>query len=681
MLVNKETAKQAAQRLTQAVWKRGFRFEALHEYTDASGQSLFWRIRLKHPETGEKWVRPMCKLANGYQLQEPKFAGAKPLYNLPSLLASTQEPVIVCEGEQCADTLVGLGLLATTSGSADSASKTDWRLLSNRQVIIWPDNDEAGQHYAAAVAEILVKLDCMIKVIEVDKLAVPKKGDVVDWLKANPRATSRDIMALPMKEISETANQDIEEKNKKGQASELVDFVLSHAELFHDQNSEAYAQDLVTKETRQLNGRCFKDWLVSKYYQVAAKSVREQALREALGTLSGIARFDGECRPVYVRFAQCKNSYYLDLGQPGNSKVVEIKAGGWKMIDEPPVNFLRPNSMQPLPAPVSNKDLSLLWESTNIPENAKLLVITWLADCLRLDSPFPVLELIGEQGSAKSTTQHMLRQLIDPNSCNLRSTPKSIEDIFINANINGIVSYENVSQLSFDMQDRLCVIATGGGYAKRKLYTDADESVISVKRPIILNGISASVTSQDLVDRTLSIELPRVTQRIEHQQLHHKFANGHAQLLGAFLTIVSEALEILPSVELPPDNQPRLIEFAKLGMAVAKAMGESSEAFLNQFIEGRQEAIARTIDASPVATAVIEWFDHSGKITTKLPIKALHEQIAQFKSGNSDAWPKTPKAFADALRRAAPALRQVGIDCSSLGKKGSYVYWEVKALQ
>ena len=37
-----------------------------------------------------------------------------------------------------------LGLLATTSGAADSAAKADWRPLAGRDVIIWPDNDEAG---------------------------------------------------------------------------------------------------------------------------------------------------------------------------------------------------------------------------------------------------------------------------------------------------------------------------------------------------------------------------------------------------------------------------------------------------------------------------------------------------------------------------------------------------------
>ena len=115
-------------------------------------------------------------------------------------------------------------------------------------------------------------------------------------------------------------------------------------------------------------------------------------------------------------------------------------------------------------------------------------------------------------------------------------------------------------------------------------------------------------------------------------------------------------------------------------MAIAEAIGFSGKEFINQFTESRQESIARTIDASPVATAFIDWWEKKQlKVLIELPVKTLFNEVAWYRnSNNMDSWPKSPKGFADALRRVAPALRQyANIDCQCLGKKGSNVHWRI----
>lgn len=191
-----ETPKQAARRLAAGAIRDGFQPQALHEYCDPDGNPLFWRIRLKHPDSGEKWIRPMKLNGQGYILGEPEFPNGKPLYRLDDLAISPAEDVYVAEGETCANALMKLGLLATTSGAADSAGKADWTMLSGRIVTIWPDNDEAGRHYAEAVAEILLGLGCTVRMIDVAALNLPPKGDVVDWLAAHAEARGGDITAL-----------------------------------------------------------------------------------------------------------------------------------------------------------------------------------------------------------------------------------------------------------------------------------------------------------------------------------------------------------------------------------------------------------------------------------------------------------------------------------------------------
>ena len=209
-----ETPKEAAKRLAGPMLDKGFKPVALHAYTDPDGNPIFWRMRCKHPETGEKWIRPMKMNGQGYELAEPKFTGGKPLYGLHHIASNPAATVWIVEGEQKADALNGLGLVATTSGAATSAASADWKPLRGRTVRIWPDNDDAGKGYAGEVASILLGMGCAVSCVDVGKLALGIGDDAMEWLAAHPGATGGDIEALPMLEPS------LAEKNGNAQAGD-----------------------------------------------------------------------------------------------------------------------------------------------------------------------------------------------------------------------------------------------------------------------------------------------------------------------------------------------------------------------------------------------------------------------------------------------------------------------------
>ncbi|MDA3875769.1 MAG: hypothetical protein PF483_01630, partial [Halothiobacillus sp.] len=426
--------------------------------------------------------------------------------------------------------------------------------------------------------------------------------------------------------------------------------------------------------TMRLDSRGFRDWLSAEFYEQEQKAPRSQSLSEAIQTLGGIARHKGELHPVFLRVGQLGPDYFIDVGDPANSRAIRISAGSWELVDKPPIRFIRTDAMQPLPLPKKSGKIEPLWTVCNVPKDKRVLVLAWLIECWRPDSPFPILELFGEQGSAKSTTQTALRRVIDANACDLRSPPSKVDDLFIGAGVSWLTSYENVSHLSAQLQDGLCILATGGGFARRKLYSDSDEAVINVKRPIVLNGISVCVTAQDLVDRAISIELPTITERQESTVLWEAFDQQAGSVLGGLLDLAAEALRRLPSVTIPADERPRLIEFARLGIAVGQVTGSD---FMDAFKASRSDSIARTIDASPVAAALVDWFDARDKRSISETAKNLFLSIERFKPQGAEAWPRSPKGFSDAIRRAAPALRQIGIECRNEGKIGGLVKWKV----
>ena len=460
-------------------------------------------------------------------------------------------------------------------------------------------------------------------------------------------------------------------------ADKLIALDRSQCTFLHDAQREPYAV-FKAAGARQVHGVLssgFSDFLSHAYYTQYDRAPTESSLKVALATLRGQAQFEGEACEVFTRIAKTDTGYWVDLCNDA-WQCIQITATGWTVVagDGAPL-FTRSSSMRPLPVPEFGGTLDTLWPLLNIPEADRLMVLTWLLECLRSDTPHVVLELVGEQGSAKSSTQRALRRLIDPNQADLRAAPKSVEDLFVAARNSHMVSLENLSHLHPQVQDALCMLATGGGYSTRTLYTNLEETIIEMRKPIVLNGIAVIVTAQDLLDRCLHIDLPTIHSRELAGDMGARFEAAQPALLGALLDLYVKVIAMLPTVSIAPEHRPRMADFAALGEAVFRVYGKPAGAFLARYSDMRKDGVLRTLDASPVGAAVTAYLaEVAGGFLGSL--SELLERLNRFRP-LGEAWPRTPKGLGDALRRLAPALRLIGIECKSLPKIAGKIQWQI----
>ena len=149
--------------------------------------------------------------------------------------------------------------------------------------------------------------------------------------------------------------------------------------------------------------------------------------------------------------------------------------------------------MLPLPMPERGGSIETLASFLNLPaRDDQVLVVSWLLGALQHAGPFPLLAVAGEQGSAKTVLSKILRALIDPNVAPVRALPREERDLMIAANNGHVLAFDNLSILPGWLSDALCRLASGGSFALRQLYTDADEVLFQAARPTILNGIEES---------------------------------------------------------------------------------------------------------------------------------------------------------------------------------------------
>ncbi|MET4687397.1 AAA family ATPase [Sinorhizobium fredii] len=173
----------------------GYRHAATYDYTSADGEILFEVLRYEHATETKTFLQRRSDGRGGY------FAGrGDPVfYRIHEIVANSEDPVFVTEGEKDADRLASFGYLATTT--PNGSWPEDLSALRGRKVFVLADNDAPGDKKASAA---ISKLQGVATVFRIDLPDLAEKGDVSDWLDAGH--TAEELEAICLRATPEPAN-------------------------------------------------------------------------------------------------------------------------------------------------------------------------------------------------------------------------------------------------------------------------------------------------------------------------------------------------------------------------------------------------------------------------------------------------------------------------------------------
>lgn len=481
-----------------------------------------------------------------------------------------------------------------------------------------------------------------------------------------------DLSRVLEAQAAECAGGDSDDAPEKATQAQALIELMEDTELFHDSDNNAYATLIVSaggehRETHSINNRSFRMWLQREFYRIHGKPPGAQALQDAIGVLSSKACFDGPELPVAIRVAEQDGAIWLDLGNE-RWQAVKVTADGWQVVDTPQVRFIRRPGMRPLPVPVAGGCIELLRPLINAADKATwCLIVSWLFGALRPTGPYPILAVNGEQGSAKTTLCKMLRGLIDPNESDLRAAPRDDRDLMIAATNSWMVGYDNLSYIRPDLSDAVCRLATGGGFATRALYSNDEEKLFNACRPIMFNGIEELATRPDLLERAIVLNLPSIPEgdRKSESWLWAQYEQVRPLVLGALLTAVSEAMRNLSNTQL--SSHPRMADFAEWVVAAEPALPWQTGSFLAIYAGNRDSANELALEASAIGPVVLALMhDQAAWQGQAKDLLALLEtdRYTDHRTRQRQDWPRNPKALSNALRRIAPTIRRLGVQCT-----------------
>jgi putative DNA primase/helicase len=400
-------------------------------YLDANNALLGYVVRFE--SAGSKQFRPltMCRLAGRTkpEWRWESWPPKPPLYGLKRLAERPFAPVVVCEGEKCADAAMRLlaGFVAVTSPhGSKSAGKADWSPLRGRAVTVWPDADAAGTEYARQVAKLVTAAGALPVAIVAPPADVKAGWDAADALADGwtpERASEFVAAAVRTEQIrsgavehAETSEPDVTSGHRRTPQRDVLIGLTELVELWHDSNRVASASFPINDhlENWPVRSRDFRMWLSSRFFQETGGAIGGQALEDGLRILEARAVNEGPLYECFTCTGSAGGMMYLDLGD-ATWRAVEITTRGWTVTDKAPIKFLRAPSMRALPEPEGGGLIEELRRFVNVKSDDDYkLAVAFLVAGLRPYGPFPILVLSGEAGAGKSVFSRMRARSLIP---------------------------------------------------------------------------------------------------------------------------------------------------------------------------------------------------------------------------------------------------------------------------
>ena len=208
------------------------------------------------------------------------------------------------------------------------------------------------------------------------------------------------------------------------------------------------------------------------------------------------------------------------------------------------------------------------------------------------------------------------------------------------------------------LSDALFAVSTGGGFKSRTLYTDGEQTIFDVARPIILNGIPQCVESSDLLSRALIAEQPMIADedRREEAELDAQYEAVKGRVFGGILDCLSNGLKNYPTTHLA--KLPRMADSVKW---VSACYGDDT--FLKAYQDNEEEATRCGLDSSPTARAIIKMFGDKlahWEGTAHELLEQLNDRTPYEQRDRKD-YPTDAKKMGMRLTRDLPLLVKAGL--------------------
>lgn len=421
----------------------------------------------------------------------------------------------------------------------------------------------------------------------------------------------------------------------------------------------AYAFGLYSSQT---------DFLIREEAIERGVMLRKAEVADIKYYLEGCTAKAGMVKDIWYRVALIPDGVEVDLGDDKHTRI-RITAGKVEVVSAGSVTlFYRTVATMPMAMPAEVGNISLLKNHVHMHAVPYRLLLAWISYTMATPklavSKFPILLLIGGEGSGKSALATLLIRLIDPSRLGVQKLHSKPKDFAVAAQNSHVVALDNLRAISPDASDTLCMASTGGSVSSRQLYTDGDQSILNLHVAVILNGIHSLVNQPDLAQRMVPLYLQTIPedQRRSDVEMAEALATDLPFIQQGLFELIAKILEQLPSAKVLSPT--RMIDFSRWLAAMELVDGAPVGAYQDVYCEALMQGQLDSLQDSVLAAAILDFArDHMVSEWAGTPAELLIELNVHATAGTqrSRDWPANAIALSKRLLPLQTGLLTQGV--------------------
>ena len=419
------------------------------------------------------------------------------------------------------------------------------------------------------------------------------------------------------------------------------------------------------------NGR-FNGWLADKYWILYGEGVSKGTIANVLNQYINRCLEKGK---IYLHNRVCSNNGNINIDMSDSGwNVIEISGNGWMVKTNLIPMFVRYSHHLPMivtkidtsfnPSGNFNKISKYLHASNS---NDAYMMKCYILSCLIPDIQHPIMSLYGEKGSAKSFIHTIIKLTIDPSSMETFDVPKDKVEIIQLLQHHWFAPLDNLSGIDINVSNLLCRAVTGSSFSKRTLFSDDDDTIYSYKRCVGLNGVNIVPWATDLLDRCINfnIEKFKFEEQKPEEELKDKFKEEYNDIMNGAFDVISKAMNEVKHIKNKEVCMFRLMDFAKWGEAISRAMGNEKGKFVKAYNDKMAESDRIAVEENMVGKAVLKIMKHQDTFKGR-----MHELLVVIKRKYEEdpdddlpaKFPENGTVLSKELNKVIYNFRKLGIE-------------------